>query len=217
MEFQKLTAEVRTGRKKGTARRLRRTGVIPAVCYGPGTAPVALSVDPTALGEVLGGPLGRNTVLELGVTGAERSEAPVLVMVKDVQYHPVRRALLHADFITVSREREIRAQVPLRLEGRPAGVQLGGVLTQVFRALPVRCRVDAIPTELVVDVSGLDIGGLVKVADLPLPDGVTVEQEPTQTLATVFAPTVKAEAGEEAGEGEEAVGGETTVGKKEGE
>lgn len=203
MEFQKLTAEVRTGRKKGTSRRLRRGGFIPAVCYGPDReAPIALSVDPKGLGTAVSGPLGRNAVIELTVTGDGAPAEPVLVMLQDAQRHPVGRALLHADFITVAREREVTVSVPFRVEGRSVGVTLGGVLAQVLRELPVRCALDAIPSEIVADVTSLNIGGAIKVADLVLPEGIVVTLEPNRTLASVSVPKAVVETAP--GEGEEA-------------
>ena len=233
MEFQKLTAEVRIGRKKGTARRLRRDGRIPAVCYGPEQGkPLALSVDPKALTDALRGPMGRNTVLQLEVAGDGAPSAPLLVMLQDAQFHPVERDLLHADFLTVSRDREVRVEIPLALEGRAVGVQAGGVLSQVFRAVPVRCRLDNIPSRLTLDVSDLELGSMLKVADLELPEGVAVEFDLTQTLVSVAAPSKAAEAAEAAEEGEaapaegeegakaegkEAAKGEGSEGKKEGD
>lgn len=218
MEFQKLTAEVRTGRKKGVARRLRRDGRIPAVCYGPDRQEaLALSVDPKALTEALSGTLGRNTVLELAVDGDGAPADPILVMLQDAQYHPIEREMLHADFLTVSKDREVNVDVPLLLEGKSVGVQAGGILTAVFRELNVTCRIDAIPDHLTLDVSALDIGDITKVTDLQLPDGVRLDLEPTQTLASVIAPSAAAEEEEEKAEGEEGEEGEGAAEGEDGE
>jgi large subunit ribosomal protein L25 len=193
MEFQKLTAEVRTGRRKGTARQLRRNGRVPAVCYGPDRTPLVLSVDPKALGETLRGPLGRNAVIEMSVTGEGAPPTPLLVMLQDAQHHPIDRSVLHVDFLTVSAERKVRVEVPLLVEGRPIGVQAGGVLSQIYRTLPVRCSLDAIPAQLTLDASGVDLGGTLRVADLKLPEGIVVEFDANQTLVSVNAPKAVAE------------------------
>jgi len=204
MEFQKLTAEVRTGRKKGTARKLRRDGQIPAVCYGPERQDaLALSIDPKALTEALSGELGRNTIVELAVAGDGAPAKPILVMLQDAQYHPVEREMLHADLLTVALDREVSVDVPLTLVGRSVGEQAGGVVSQVFRTLALECRIDAIPTELTLDISALDIGDIIKMNELTLPEGVKHEYEPTQTLASITAPTVEEEPEVEPEEGEE--------------
>lgn len=205
MEFEKLTAEVRAGRKKGLARELRRNGLIPAVCYGPDQEPIALSTDPKALADAISGPLGYNTVMELSVEGDGAPSEPVLVMLQDRQYHPVSRKTLHVDFLQVSTEREVHVRVPFELFGKSVGVQAGGRLARVFRELPVHCLPTAVPEKLEIDVSALDLGDLRKVSDLELPEGVTIELEQSQTLVSVVAPSAAQTAAEE---GEEEEGAE---------
>jgi large subunit ribosomal protein L25 len=204
MEFEKLTAQVRTGRKKGVARRLRREGFIPAVCYGVDMQPVALSVNPKSLSEIMNGELGRNAPVNMSVDGAE----PVLVMLQDYQYHPVTREVLHADFLRVTEEQHVHVRVPLRLTGRSVGVQAGGVLSRVFRDLPVVCRPDQIPGEIVLDVTEMGLGAIRKVADLTLPEGVVVEYDAAQTLVSVSVPSSAADEAETTEEEEEAGGAE---------
>ncbi len=201
MEFEKLTAQVRAGRKKGTARKLRRNGMIPAVCYGPEAAPVALSVDPKELSEALSGPLGRNTVIQLTVQGDGAGDSR-LVMLQDYQYHPIERSVLHADFLQIAPDREVAIQVPFILEGRSIGEQAGGVVMQVYRHLPVRCKPTAIPTDIRLEISEMDMGDLRKASDLELPDDVVLEIEQNLTLVSISAPTVVEEPEEEEGEGE---------------
>ncbi len=203
MEFEKLSAQIRTGRKKGVARQLRRDGLIPAVCYGRDMQPLSMSLDPLTLTEAVKGPLGRNVVIEMSIEGDGAPADPILVMLQDYQYHAVHREVLHADFLQVSIDREVHVQVPIELLGRAAGVLTGGILSQVFRELPVRCLPSAIPAKFEIDVSPLELGDLRKVSDLDIPDGVVIECESTQTLVGVSAPTVVAEADEEEeGEGE---------------
>jgi large subunit ribosomal protein L25 len=189
MEFEKLTAQVRTGRRKGTARRLRRDGFIPAICYGPEAKPVALSVDPKALSEALSGPLGKNTVMELTIEGDGAPDASILVMLQDHQYHAIYRSVLHADFLRVSMDRDVSVQVPLVLEGRSQGEQIGGILAQVFRTLPVRCKPNMVPEAIRLDISPLNMGDLRKISDLEIPEGVVIELEPNRTVVSVTSPT----------------------------
>jgi large subunit ribosomal protein L25 len=204
MEFEKLTAQVRTGRKKGLSRQLRRGGSIPAVCYGPDIEPITISTDPKVLFEALSGPLGQNVVMELTVEGDGAPTDPLLVMLQERQYHPVTRKTLHADFLHVSTEREVQVRVPFELVGKCIGVQTGGRLTQVFRSLPIRCLPTSVPEKIVLDVTTMDVGQLRKVSDLELPEGVTVTLEPNQTLSSVVAPSAVTTAASDDEEGEEA-------------
>src|SRR5690349_21745968 len=112
METQTLKAEVRELSGKGPARQLRMKGLIPAVFYGPGKTPTNLSVAPDALRKILSGAYGRNQVVELQIDG--RSE---LSLVRDLEIHPLTRAVLHADFYAVSLERPVRANVPFSTRG----------------------------------------------------------------------------------------------------
>jgi len=198
MEFENLTAQVRAGRKKGVARRLRRDGYIPAVCYGQGMSPLALSVDPKVLTDALCGSLGRNVVIQLNVEGEGSPSEPLLVMLQDYQYHPVSREILHADFLKVAMDQEVHVQVPFKATGRAAGVQTGGVLAQVYRSLPIKCRPDEIPPVLEIDVTEMGLGSIRKVSDLVLPPGIVVEYEQHQTLVSVSMPAaIPAETEEE--------------------
>src|SRR5262245_47317362 len=133
MEAQTLQAEVRTTGGKGPARQLRTRGMIPAVYYGPGTEPVKLSVAPHDLEKLLSGPFGRNQVLELAYGGARS-----LAVVRDLAIDPVSRAILHADFYAVAKDRPVHATVPFEIQGRALGVQKGGAIRKPFRTLPVR-------------------------------------------------------------------------------
>ncbi len=212
MEFQKLNAEIRTGRKKGAARKLRRAGSVPAICYGLKSEAMALTVDPTVLSDALSGPLGRNTVLEMSISGDGAPSESVLVMLQSTQYHPVEREMLHADFIRIDKDKKVSVDVPLTTTGKAVGVQVGGVLTQIYRAIPVICPIDAIPTELSLEVSALDMGDLLKVSDLTLPEGVETTLDSNLTIVNVIASSkATSEADEEEGEeGEDAVEGEET-------
>ncbi|MFM2420750.1 MAG: hypothetical protein RL385_5473, partial [Pseudomonadota bacterium] len=133
METQTLPAEVRTGRGKGSARQLRMQGKIPAVLYGAGGETEVLSVDPVLLTKVLTTPYRRNQLIELDINGRKQ-----FATVKDLDVHPVSRALRHADFFRVSLETPGLYEVPLRTTGRAKGVVKGGELRVHFRTLPIR-------------------------------------------------------------------------------
>ena len=180
MESQTLKAEVRESSGKGPARQLRMTGLIPAVFYGPGKSPTNLSVSPDSLAKILGGPYGRNQLLELDIAGKKE-----LVLVRDLAVEPVTRALLHADFYAVSKEREVRAIVPFTTHGRAIGVQKGGKLRVVYRELPVIATPEKIPANIDVDVSGLDTAQSLRVKEVQMPAGVRIDFPAERVVASI--------------------------------
>ncbi len=195
MDITKLTASTRNEQGKGPSRRLRAAGKIPAIAYGKNLAATALAVDPKALKAALSGPHGRNKVLEVAVEGG----ATITAMVRHYAHHPVSRDILHADFQQVNLSEPVDVLVPFRLVGKSKGVVLGGVLTQVYRDLPVRCLPEKIPALIEADVTELDLGAAIKASQLVLPEGVSVRLAAEQTVAAVVAPDKRGE--------EEAAGG----------
>ena len=181
METTTLQAEVRKECGKGPARRLRMEGKIPAVIYGKELAPTPLTVDPKTLEKHLRGPFGRNTLFEVA-WGADKA----LAMIRDLSVEPVSRTLLHADFYKVSLDQDVEARVPLKTKGRAAGVIAGGKLNVTRRDLPVVCKPDQIPAEIVIDVSHIEMHETVAVKDLQLTEGVRVALRPELTLAIVL-------------------------------
>lgn len=194
MEIIKLSATKRSEQGKGPSRRLRVEGRIPAVAYGKSLAALPLAVDPKALGAALKTDHGRNVVLELDVEGEQK----ITAMVREYAHHPVSRAILHADFLQVDLGQPVDVEVPFKLVGKSKGVVLGGILSQVFRDLPVRCVPDKIPAVIELDVTELDLGDSIKVAQLVLPEGVSVRLPAEQTLAAVATPDTRAEEAEAA-------------------
>lgn len=207
MEATTISAKARTETGKGPVRRLRAAGEIPAIAYGKSLEPMNLSISPKQLLEVLGGPFGRNTVLNIQIEGGKKIHA----LLTDFQYHPLSRELLHADFIEVRDDEPVEVKVPFILTGKALGVIAGGVLSQVFRRLPVRCLPSAIPEKVEADVSELGIDDMLHVEDLALPEGVEVCLKPKRTVAAVIggrqmadeeADEAAAAAPEEAADGE---------------
>lgn len=182
METQTLQAEVRELSGKGPARQLRMKGLIPAVFYGPGKTATNLSVAPDALRKILSGAYGRNQVVELKIDG--RSE---LSLVRDLEIHPLTRAVLHADFYAVSLERPVRAKVPFSTKGRAVGVQKGGKLRVIYRELPVIGAPDKIPAKIEVDVAHLDSLQSLRVSEIELPAGVTIDLKADRPVVSVVS------------------------------
>jgi large subunit ribosomal protein L25 len=182
MEAARVQATVRDKFGKGPSRRLRSTASIPAVLYGKGTETTPLSVSPKQLSDALATEFGPNRIIELEIDGKGTEKA----LVAEHQVHPVTRSLLHADFRRIDDATKVSVRVPLRLVGKAKGIVLGGVLSQVFRTLPVRCLPAHIPSSIECDVSDLDIEQSVAVRDLALPEGVEVTLSPTQTIGGVY-------------------------------
>lgn len=192
-----VTARDRAG--KGAARAERRAGRIPAVIYGGKADPVMISVEPKDLMREMNAGQLFSTVYNLDVAGENERVLP-----RDVQYHPVTDRAQHVDFLRVTADTKLPVEVPCNFinEDDCPGLRRGGVLNVVRYAIEFICRVDDIPNQIDIDLSGLEIGEGVHISMVTLPDGV----EPTVTdrdftIATIAAPTVVAE--ETAAEGEE--------------
>lgn len=179
-----LSATTRQTTGKGAARRTRAAGLIPCVVYGGGKPASSLNVDPKQLVKALDPRKGRNTVLSLAVEGGVTEQ----VMLKEYQRHPLKGWPLHADFIRVDLSKPVRVRVPLALEGKAEGEKIGGELHRVFRDLEVECTPDRIPAEIVGEVTALQIGDALTVADLKVPEGVTICLPPQQTCALLMTP-----------------------------
>ena len=201
-----ITLVAELGRPKGSAasRRLRRDGRVPAVLYGHGMEPLSLSVGARELRAAL--VQGPNQVLTLAVGGDTH-----MVLARQLQRHPVRHTVAHIDFQVVRRDEVVSADVPIVLTGTATQVEMArGVLEHTLSSLSVRTTPDRIPGEIEVDVSNLDVGGSLRVRDLVLPDGVTTDADPDETvvIAVVTRAAEAAEAAAEEGAEEAGAAGE---------
>ena len=167
MEKIAIKAEVRAGRGKGPARRLRAAGKLPGVVYGPGVDSTPLALEPRDLENGLRTEMRRNQVFELELEGAKHT-----VMVRELLVHPVSRTPLHVDFYIVSDDRPVYTSVPILTKGRSRGVQRGGKLRQAIRTLQIVAAPSDIPASIVVDISNIDMDQSVHVEDLTLPANV---------------------------------------------
>jgi large subunit ribosomal protein L25 len=196
-----LNARPRTGTGKGVARKLRQAGEVPAVAYGHGEDNRSLTVNAHELELLLKSINPETTIIELRIEGA----APVPVLIRDVQHHPLKPVVLHVDFFQIHADEKLHVAVPVRLHGIPAGVREdGGILQEVIRELSVECLPNDIPAAIDVNVDELKLGESISVGDLPVPANVTVLNDPELVICTVSAPAV-AELPEDAVE-EEGIG-----------
>jgi large subunit ribosomal protein L25 len=165
------------------SRRLRREGRIPAVVYGLGIEPVPISVSWRELRQCLKTEAGANAVIRLDVEGTS-----LLSIIKEIQRHPVRRDVIHVDFLQVDPTQTVIVDVPVVVTGeaKKVAARQGIVDQQLFR-ISVSVRPDAIPNEIEVDVTDLDIGDTVTVADLTLPAGSSAAGDPDATIVQGMA------------------------------
>jgi large subunit ribosomal protein L25 len=185
MEQRELIIERREGTGKSVARQLRRAGKVPAILYG-GTAPVAVSVDPREVSRLIHGHEGSTQLLTLTFVGDGGTR---MAIIRDMQFDPVSERLVHVDLQEVSMDRAITVSVAVHAVGEPAGVreQLG-ILSLVMHEVQVSCLPGAIPERIDADVSALMIGNVLTVAQLTVPSGVRILNDPGQAVATVSPP-----------------------------
>ncbi|HXR10953.1 MAG TPA: 50S ribosomal protein L25 [Gaiellaceae bacterium] len=216
-ERTKLVVTVRDSLGSRETKRLRREGFIPGVLYGRGE-PVAFQVADRELRRALTGQAGLHSILDVEIDGADQTHASIL---KDYQLDKVRGHIIHIDLHEVRLDRPITASVTVHLIGaeNAPGVREGGVLSQPLRELSVEALPLEVPEHLDLDVSQMGIGDTLRIADVHVPENVTLLEDVETLVATLTAPIREIEPepveGEE-GEGEGAEGPEGEAAPAEG-
>ncbi|MBT8422519.1 MAG: 50S ribosomal protein L25/general stress protein Ctc [Gammaproteobacteria bacterium] len=199
-----LVAEYREDTGKGSSRRLRHAGKVPAIIYGAGREPRALTFDHNDLLRAAENEAFMSSVLTVKVGPNERS-----TIIKDIQVHPAKRQILHIDLQRIVDDEEIRMEVPLHYineEGAP-GVKAGGSISKIFVEVEVECLPKYLPEYLEVDVGAMELDDMLHLSDIKTPEGVTLTalaQEPPadETICSLHVMRV-AEEPEETDEAEE--------------
>jgi len=169
-----VEAKVREASDKNAARRLRTTGMIPAVLYGAKKDPRAIAVDPKQILKILRSASGHNTIFEINLEG-EQAKA----MVVDWQYEPLKGSLLHVDLKRIAMDQKMRLSVPVQLKGEAKGAkEEGGLLDLVLREIQIECLPADIPSSITVDVTNLGQGDAIRVSDLPQTASVKYLNDP---------------------------------------
>jgi large subunit ribosomal protein L25 len=164
LEQNTLEAQPREAGNKGMARRVRMGGKIPGVLYGAGKDSMPVTVDPRHVLRILHSETGHNTIFDLAMNGGENTK----VMIVDWQYEPIKGSLLHIDLQRIAMDKVLRVEVPIVLQGVPAGVKTeGGILEQMLREVEIECLPADIPSHIDVDVAELTFGQVLRVSDLP--------------------------------------------------
>jgi len=185
------------------AKHLRKDGQVPCVLYGNDVENISLQCTH---GEILKAyaDAGKSTLVELD-TGSKKVPA----LFHEIEFDPVSDKIIHVDFYAVDMKKEIEAQVPIKHEGEaPAVKELGGILITPRDHVTVKCLPTALPHEILVNIEKLEeFGSALTVADLQIPDGVAVSEDPETVIATVQEPRKEEEIIPEPVEGEEGAEG----------
>ncbi|WP_448531626.1 50S ribosomal protein L25 [Pseudothermotoga sp.] len=181
-----LTAEIRTEHGKRPVRRLRNQGIIPGVIYGPEMKPMAIKLKKQevekfvhALSEA------KPVTLQINVDGETQN---IEVFVKKVQIDKVTDEIVHIDFYRPAMGHVMRIEIPIRVVGKPVGVEKGGIMEVLHTELPVETLPSVLVEHIEIDVSGLDLGESYHVRDLKLPEGMKALLASDEALVTVIVP-----------------------------
>lgn len=190
-----VTATPRTGTfNKNHARRVRREGLIPAVVYGAGQPSVAVTVDPKIITRILHSDAGHNTIFDLAIEGGDKGKA----MIVDWQNEPIKGHLLHIDMKRIAMNVKMTVSVPVHLTGTATGVKnQGGILGQVLHEVEIECLPTDIPSHIDVDITNLELNGVIHISDLPHSDKYKFLVNDEHAVVAHVTP-VKAEAEPEA-------------------
>jgi large subunit ribosomal protein L25 len=197
-----VTLRAETGRATGSreSRRLRKTGQVPAIVYGKSTEPINVAVDAHDLHMALHTEAGSNALINLEIEGRDL----VLTMARVIERHPFRNEYRHIDFVTVALDETVHAEVVIHFEGTPVGVRDGGVFSPSKTHVMVETLATSIPSGIELDISAVEMGGALRVADLPQLEGVTYVDDPETVVMSVTAPAAEIVEEVEEVEGEEA-------------
>ena len=207
-EVKQIKAVARDRAGKGAARAVRRQGQVPAVIYGGGHAAEAIALDFNETKQLIFAGHFLTTVFEIDVKGQKTRAIP-----RDYQLDPVKDTALHVDFLRIGKGAKINVKVPVHFANEEAspGIKRGGVLNIVHHTLDLTVDADHIPEEVVVDLTGLDVGQSIHISAIKLPTGaVDHSHEADLTIATIVAPSGLRAEEAEAGAAEGAAEGEAT-------
>jgi len=191
MSKQVLNVELREETGKGICRRLRSAGRIPAVVYGKGLEPVAVSLELKQFSDAIAGEGGRNHILTLKGAGKLDGET---VIVADLLADPIKRTPRHVDLHKINLSDKVKVHVRINLVGTAAGAKAGGMVDFAMHELEVECLPVHIPDHINVDVTELTIGHSIHVGEIVAPVGLTILSDPKAAVVSILGR--KAEAAE---------------------
>jgi len=199
-----IPAELRDDQGKGASRRLRRQGLVPAIIYGAGRDPRSLQIPHHFLLKALEDESFFTSLLEIDASGRKQK-----VVLRDLQRHPYRQQIMHADFQRISDDEKLRMNIPLHFVNEtdsPAGKMAGVVISHNINDVEILCLPKDLPEYLEVDLAEMDVGTIVHLSDISLPGGVEITalaHEDDAVVATAAHVAVTTTSDEVEGEGEE--------------
>lgn len=174
-----INAEIRDDYGKASVGRLRHTGKVPCIMYGVDDTTIALSVEQLAIEKLIS---SSYSIIDLNYDGKTQG-----VVVRDIQYHPVKGDIIHVDFMRIKAGQEIKISVPIRFVGESEGVKIGGVFQELKSELAIITLPRNMPEDIEIDVSALEINDAIHVSDVVI-ENITIEDEPTDTICSVVPP-----------------------------
>ncbi|MEI6321724.1 MAG: 50S ribosomal protein L25 [bacterium] len=180
-----LSARHRTDVGRNSVKQLRTRGSVPAVIYGHKDQPANLEINAREITKLLAHAVGENILVELQIAG-DKGATSKLSLIQEVQHHPVRREILHVDFLEVATDEVLHTEVPVEPTGEADGVKnYGGLLEHSLRSLHIECLPKDLPEIILVDVSALGVNQSLHVRDIVLPEGVKATTDPDLTVFIV--------------------------------
>jgi large subunit ribosomal protein L25 len=175
-----MTVTLKIAQRTKTAQVERKEGNIPGVVYGPKQTPISVTMSRIDIDKVVA-EAGESSIVTL-----EGLASPIEVLIQDVAFNAKRGGIEHVDFYAIEKGKKLTTNVPLQFEGEAPAVKLGGVLTKVLHDVEVTCRPSDLPHHLMVDVSSLvDFETQIKVSDIVVPAGVTIDTDGDEVVAIV--------------------------------
>ncbi|MEM8720567.1 MAG: 50S ribosomal protein L25/general stress protein Ctc [Cyanobacteria bacterium P01_G01_bin.39] len=191
-----ISVECKSRPEGAKPRALRREGLIPAALYGhDGANSISLTIPAKEAQMLLRDAAINNTLIDLKIPDISwKGKA----LIREVQAHPWKRTLNHLSFFTVSADQKVEIVVPVVLVGKAAGTKEGGIVEQIMTELNISCAADSIPESIEIDVSDFEIGSILHVGEIVLPQGAEVLDDPERTAISVVLPAKPVETGDEA-------------------
>jgi large subunit ribosomal protein L25 len=186
-----LKAYPRSQVQRAEVKKLRASGRVPATIYGRQAKPQNLEISAKEISDLIHHSVSENLLVDLSVENDARSKR--LALVQEIQHHPLDGKVLHVDFHEVAENEKVTVQVPVETTGEAVGVKAGGVLEHVLFKLKVRCLPKDLPEQIVVDVTILEIGKSIHIADVKAPEGVEILGDKHITVVAVAAPRAEEE------------------------
>lgn len=189
-----ISVECKSRPEGSKPRALRREGLIPAALYGhDGANSISLTIPAKEAQLLLREAAINNTLIDLNVPDISwKGKA----LIREVQAHPWKRTLHHLSFFTVSAKQQVEIVVPIILTGKAAGTKEGGIVDQIMTELKIICAADSIPESIEIDITNFEIGSMLQVGEIVLPDGTEVLDDPERTAISVVLPAKPVETGD---------------------